>query len=156
LFGLSYIPTDRKRQLRKLQDRLANAGNPKTRNETNLLIQEIMSEAKPYLSCDKFELQELKNQLLENITALSTIGKAQSVESFQMYLKEVDFRLQTLLMEETLKEKDRLRPDEAPNLKERSISQNQLEKQRIKKKQEARGHTRWVIGMDDEDDNPSE
>ena len=115
-----------------------------------------MSEAKPYLSCDKFELQELKNQLLENITALSTIGKAQSVESFQMYLKEVDFRLQTLLMEETLKEKDRLRPDEAPNLKERSISQNQLEKQRIKKKQEARGHTRWVIGMDDEDDNPSE
>jgi hypothetical protein len=150
MFNLSYLPTDRKRQLRKLQEKLATDIDHRARNETNLLIQEIMAEAKPYLSCDKYQLHELKNQLLDSISTLSQLGKRDSVESFQMHLKDVDFRLQTLMMEEALAEKDKLKSEEGPNLRERSTTLTELKREHKKKKQEARGHTRWTIGMEDE------
>ncbi len=150
MFNLKYLSNERKRQLRKLQERLETAQEQRTRNEANLLIQEIQSEAESYLTCDKYKLTELKNQIQDNISTLVGLGKSESAESFRIYLKEVDFRLQTVMMEEALAEKEKLKTDEPSNLRDRIPSINDLQKE--KRKKQAMGRTRWVIGMGDEDE----
>jgi hypothetical protein len=150
VFGLSYLSTDRKRALRKLQDRVANTTDPQTRNEANLLIQEIMAEAKPYLNCDIYEASELKNQLLDQVATLVNLGKTQQAEAFQVHIKDLDFFIQTKQMEQKLAEKEKEIPkqDESTALRERSVTIHSLKKD--KRKKQAMGRTRWVIGMEDE------
>jgi hypothetical protein len=148
LFNITYLSNDRIRQLRKLNERLANTTDQRVRNETNLLIQEIQNEAIPYTSCDLFKAAELRNQILDKIVTLNSLGKAQSVEIFQMHLKEVDFHIETKRMEEALKEKNRVKPDEGPNLREHATSLNDLKKE--KRKQAVKGRTRWTVGMDED------
>lgn len=147
MFGLKYLSTDRKRILRRLQEKLTECGDLRERNEINLQIQEIYNEAEPYLNCDKFKLNELKNQILDNMRMLAGIGK--TTEAFEVNLRDVEYRLQTVMMEEAAAEKGRLKGTEPPNMNgERATGVKSLERE--KKKKQAMGRTRWVIGMDDE------
>lgn len=147
MFGLVYLSTDRKRILRKLQEKLTECGDARERNEINLQIQEIYGEAEPYLNCDKFKLNELKNQILDQMRILNSLGK--TTEAFDVNLRDVEYRLQTVIMEEAAAEKGRVKNIDPPNMNgERSVSMTSLKQD--KKKKQAMGRTRWVIGMDDE------
>ena len=150
MFGLTYLSDDRNRQLRKLQERLSTATDNRVRNETDLLIQEILNEAIPYTRCDLYQANELRNQLLDKMSVLQGLGKAGSVEFMQGYLREVDYHIQTKQMEENLKEKNLLRPGEGGNLVERSSGVNTAIKESRERRKQAKGRTRWVIGMDED------
>jgi hypothetical protein len=149
MFNLSYLSTDRKRTLRRLQERAATTTNYESRNEANLLIQEIMAEAKPYTSCDLYEASELKNQLLDQVAILSNLGKTQQAEAFQIHLKDLDFYIQTKQMEAKMAEKSLPLNDEPATMEDRSMTINSLVM--AKRKQKAMGRTRWVIGMEDDE-----
>lgn len=151
MFELSYLSNENKRALEKLQDRLTKATTPQIRNETELAIQEILARAKPYTRCDLIEADELRSQLLNKINVLAGLGK--SAESFRMHLREVEFHMQTVQMQEVLKEKQKheMRPEEPPNLRDRIPTLGSMK--RDKKKKEAFGSHRWQIGFDDEPDD---
>jgi hypothetical protein len=147
LFGLVYLSNERKRQLSKLNERLAHVADPRTHRDTELMIQEIMAEAKPYTKCDIYEVNELRNQIMDQISVLRNLGKSQSVESFQMHLRDIEFHLQTLQMAEVVKEKAILKRDEGSNLVDRTPT---ISPRVAATKRRAMGRTRWQIGMDDE------
>lgn len=151
MFGLKFLSNEKKRLLQKLEDRLAKASTPQLRNETQLAIQEIMAQAKPYTECDLFEAEELKSQLLQRINTLSGLGKIASVQVFQMHLKDVDFHLQSLLMAESLKEQEKYKNEEPANLADKAPTLNAVKKQ--KQRKEAFAQHRWVIGFEDEPDD---
>jgi hypothetical protein len=99
-----------------------------------------------------WRLKKLKTQLLQKITTLSGLGKAGSVESLRLYLKEVDFHIQTLNMRQVIQEKEKMaQPDEPPNMKDRSETITSM--RREKRKKEAFSQHRWVIGFEDEPDD---
>lgn len=150
MFNITYLSNDKNRVLRKLQDRLATATDPRVRNETDLLIQEVLAEAKPYQQTDMYEASELRNQLMEKIMTLQGLKKP--TETLQYYLREVDFHIQTLQMAEKLKESKKMDSEEGPTIHDRATSINDLNRDRRKKK--AVGRTRWVIGMDDDESDP--
>lgn len=146
MFNLSYMSNENKRALERLQDRLSKAETAPTRNEIELTIQEIMAKAKPYTQCDLVEADELRSQLLNKISILSNLGK--STESFRMHLREVEFHMQTVQMEEIIKEKQReFKPHEPPN------QRGKLGREKAKKHKEAFGSHRWQIGFEDEPDD---
>jgi hypothetical protein len=151
MFNLSYLSSDKKRLLERLHDRLSKATTLRTRQEIALEIQELEAQAKPYIQCDLVEADELRSQLLNKINILAGLGKAGSVEAFRTHLRDVEFHIQTLQMAEALKEQDKLKPEEGPNLRERSESRATLEKAR--KKKQAFGKERWLIGFEDEPDD---
>lgn len=152
MFGLTFLSNDKQKLLLKLEERLASASTPQMRNETRLAIEEIRAQSKPYLQCDLLEAEELKTQLLQKITTLSGLGKAGSVESLRLYLKEVDFHIQTLNMRQVIQEKEKMaQPDEPPNMKDRSETITSM--RREKRKKEAFSQHRWVIGFEDEPDD---
>lgn len=148
MFNLSYLSSDKKRLLERLHERLSKAQTAQTRREIALEIQELESQAKPYIECDLVEADELRSQLLNKINILSGLGKAGSVEAFRTHLRDVEFHIQTLQMAEALKEKDKLKPEEAPNLREKSETTSGMV--RARKKKQAFGKERWLIGFDDE------
>lgn len=150
MFGLTFLSNEKQKLLQKLEDRLSHAGTPQLRNETQLAIQEIKAQAKPYMECDLLEADELKSQLLQKINTLNGLGKLGSTEVFRMYLKEVDFHIQTMQMADALKEKDKISPDESPNLVDRQQTLNSVAK--AKKKKEAFAQHRWLVGFEDEPD----
>lgn len=150
MFGLSYLSSDKKLLLAKLQDRLASAESPRVHNETELSIQQILSEAIPYTQCDLMQADELRSQLMRQITTLQGLGKIASVESFLMHLRDLEFYIQTKKMEETLAEQTRLKNDQPPNLRnDRTPSLNSHDREKKKKKQTF-GRTRWTVDMDED------
>lgn len=152
MFGLKYLNNDKKKLLRRLEERLAKATSPQVRNESQLAIQEIMAQAKPYTECDLLEADELRSQIFNNINILAGLGKVGSAEVFRVHLKDVEFHMQTIQMAEMLKEQqDKFSPDEGPNLIERSSTPASVLKDR--KRKEAFAQHRWVIGFEDEPDD---
>ena len=153
MFGLTYLSNEKQRLLRQYEERLTTVQDRQLRNETQLAIQELRSQAKLLKDCDLIEADELKSQLLQKINTLSGLGKAGSVEAFRLHLKDVDFHIQTLQMKETMKEKekDKLDPGEAPNLADRGPTITSQRKE--KKRKEAFNQHRWLIGMEDEPDS---
>jgi hypothetical protein len=147
LFTPDYLSNENKRKLQKLQERLEKSTDFQTRNETELLIQEIKAEAIPYTSCDLEKLSELKNQILDQMYILQGLRKAQSVEVFQVHLKNIDFQIQTKLMEKTIEEKNRMRPGEGPNAKDKLGGITQIVREGKKKK--VMGRRRWTIDMEE-------
>jgi hypothetical protein len=101
MFGLMYLSDERKRALRKLEERLANSSEPRGREEAKLLIQEIMNEAIPYQACDIYKATELKNQLMDQVSILTNLGKVQMAEAFQVHLRDIDFHIQTKQIRQT-------------------------------------------------------
>lgn len=149
MFGLTYLSNDKQRLLRQYEERLTTVQDRQLRNETQLAIQELRSQAKPLKDCDLIEAEELKSQLLQKINTLSGLGKAGSVEAFKIHLKDVDFHIQTLQMKDTLSEQEKMKqPAEAPNLADRGPTITSQRKE--KKRQEAFNQHRWLIGMEDE------
>jgi hypothetical protein len=150
VFGLTYLSNDKQKLLQKLEDRLTTASTPQLRNETLLAIQEIRVQAKPYLMCDLLEADDLRTQLLQKVSILSGLGKVGAVDSLRMYVKEVEFHIQTLQMKEALQEKEKLQTGEGPNLRDKSPSLNSVKKE--KRRKEAFAQHRWMIGFEDEPD----
>lgn len=151
MFGLSFLSTENRKLLEKLESRLATAKTPLIRNETQLAIQDVRNKERLLKECDLAEAEDLKTQLLSKINILTGLGKVGSVEVFQMHLKDVEFHIQTLQMKTVLEEKNKMsQPDEAPNLKEKSATISSI--RREKKKQQTFGDTRWTINFDDEPD----
>ncbi len=151
MFGLTFLSSEKKKTLEKLQNRLSHALTPIDRSETQLMIQEIMNHAKLLKNCDIAEADELRIQLLSKINILAGLGKLDSIEVFRMHLTDVEFHIATKQMEEKLLEERKMKqPDEAPNQKDKSPTVNSLK--RDKKKKQAFGHPRWVIGFEDEPD----
>lgn len=147
MFDLSFLSSENKRILEKLQERLTKTTTPQLRNETELLIQETLAKAKSYKECDLFESDELRSQLLNKINILARLGK--STEAFQVHLRDVEFHIQRLQMQETVREQQKLKPpEEPPNLRDKSTTLNKLERDR--KRKQAFGRQRWQIGFDDE------
>jgi hypothetical protein len=148
MFGLAFLSNEKKKILEKLQSRLSLASSPLLRNETQLAIQEIEAQAKPYQQCDLAEADELRTQLLTKMNILANIGKINSIEVFRMHLKDVEFHIATLQMAEKLQEEKRtLQPEEGPNAKDKAPTLNSMKKE--KKKKEAFGHQRWTIDFED-------
>lgn len=151
MFGLSYLSTDDKRLLEKLQDRLSRSTDPRIRNETEVDINTLMSKAKPYTECNLEEANELLRQLNEKMNTVSRLGKAGSVQAFALHIKDVNFYIQTLQMQAVLDSQARkVSPDHPPNLKDKPKSLNDLKKDR---QRAIFGNTRWTIDMEEEDDD---
>ena len=151
MFGLTFLSNDKQKLLQKLEDRLTTASTSQQRNETLLAIQEIRVQAKPYLQCDLLEADDLKTQLLQKISILSGLGKAGAVDSLRFYLREIEFHIQTLQMKEALQEKDKMQPDEGPNLRDKSVSLTSMKKEK-RRKEAFSVQNRWKIGFEDEPD----
>ena len=151
MFGLTFLSTEKKKRLEKYQDRLSRALSPRERNETLLAIQEIEASAKPYQKCNIEEADELRRQLLDKIYMSQGVGKLQYVEVFRSHLREVEFHIATQQMAEKLQEEAKMKqPEEAGTLKDKLQTVTAVKRE--KKKKEAFGQPRWVIGFEDEPD----
>jgi hypothetical protein len=148
MFNLSYISNDDKQLLAKLQDRLSHAKDAHLRNETEIDINNILNKAKPYTECTLEEAQELSNQLTDQKMRLFSLGKLAAAQAFDMHIKDVEFHIQTLRLKAAL-ETRRIAPDVPPNSRNKPTSLNDLEKQ---KKKITWGRARYMVDMDEEDD----
>ncbi len=151
MFGLIFLAVEKKKALEKLQSHLTYCTTPLERNETQLMIQEILNQAKPYQQCDLAEAEELKLQLLSKINILTGLGKLGSVEPFRMHLADVEYHIATKQMEEKLTGQRKLKPDEPPRLRDEDKTPTINSMKREKKKKQAFGHQRFMIGFEDDD-----
>lgn len=152
MFGLKYLSNEKKALLAKAQESLTRTKVYQERNNAELIIEEILSGAKPYSECDLIQADELRSQLYQQINILQGLGKQQATESFRMHLRDVEFHIQTLQMKERMQEEGRLRTDQPPCLEEDrmpSLSSKKRERSAEKRKQKAVGRTRWTIDMDE-------
>jgi hypothetical protein len=149
MFGLTYLSNRDQIFLQQLEESLTKARTPKDRDTLLFEIEKVRSKAKNYKDCDLPEAEELKSQLLNKMNLLSNIGK--SVEPFKIYLRDLDFHIQTLQLKNRIEEENKMpRPSEAPNLKDKSPTVTSVRKER--KRKEIFGNSRWVINFEDEPD----